>query len=222
MDDPAVEINLPALAVDHVVGRGDLRVHGRGIGDELEGRAGLVDIADGVVAQQVGLGVAKLVGIEGGTDGEGENLAGVHILHDDGAVERLRFLHGVIERALGHELDVFVDGEHQVAAGLGVALAGAQNFAARVHGRVHRAGRAVEFAVEFFFKAAEAVVVDANVAQHLRGELVVGIEALKLLLEVNALHVEGLHGGGDLRRDAARDPGEVMAGVEACGDRVWW
>ncbi len=73
-------------------------------------------------------------------------------------------------------------------------------------------GAPCRLAVEFFFEAAEAVVVDAHVAQHLRGDLVVGIEALELFLEVDALHVEGFDGGGDLRRDAARDPGEVVAG----------
>ena len=75
--------------------------------------------------------------------------------------------------------------------------------------------------VEFFFQAAEPVVVNAHVAQHLRGDLVVGIEALKLFLEVDALHVEALDGGSDLRRDAARDPGKVVAGGEARGDLVF-
>ncbi len=65
--------------------------------------------------------------------------------------------------------------------------------AARIHGGVHFAGRAVQLLVEFLFEAAEAVVVHAHVAEHLRGDLVVGIEALKLLLEVDALHVEGAH-----------------------------
>ena len=66
--------------------------------------------------------MAKLVGIEGGADGERQNLARVHVLHHDRAVDGLRLLHGVIERALGHELDVLVDGEDKVAAGLGVVL----------------------------------------------------------------------------------------------------
>ena len=76
----------------------------------------------------------------------------------------------------------------------------------------------MQLAVEFFFQAAEPVVIDAHVAQHLRGELIVGVKALELLLEVDALHVEGFDGGGDLRRDAARDPGKVAAIVEARGD----
>ncbi len=77
-----------------------------------------------------------------------------------------------------------------------------------------RPGRPCRLAIEFFFQAAQAIVVDANVAQHLRGELIVGIEALELLLEVDALHVEGLDRGCNLRRHAPRDPGEVTACVE--------
>ena len=92
VNDAAGERDLAALAVDHVVGRGHVLVERRGVGDQLEGRAGLVDVADGVVAQQLGRGVAKVVGIEGGPDGERENLAGVHVLHHDGSVERLRLL----------------------------------------------------------------------------------------------------------------------------------
>ena len=77
------------------------------------------------------------------------------------------------------------------------------------------AGDAVQLRIEFLFEAAEAVVVDAHIAQHLRGDLVVGIEALELFLEVDALHVEGADAGGDLGGDAARDPGKVVAGGEA-------
>ncbi len=67
--------------------------------------------------------MAKIVGIESGANGERENLAGVHVLHDDGAVEGLGLLHRVVERALGQELDVLVDGEHQIAARLRLVLA---------------------------------------------------------------------------------------------------
>ena len=122
VDDLTGNGNLSAGAIDHVVGFGDARVHGCGIRDEFEGGPGLVDVADRVVAEHIGRGVANLVGIEGGTNGEGQNLPGMHILHDDRAVQRLRALHGVIERALRHELNVFVDGENQILPGLGVAL----------------------------------------------------------------------------------------------------
>ena len=94
--------------------------------------------------------MAKLVGIERGPDGERENLAGVHVLHHHRAVERLRLLHRVVERALGHELDVLVDGEHEVLARLGLVFARAQHLAARIHGGVHVAGHAVQTAASNF------------------------------------------------------------------------
>ena len=50
VNDAAGERDLAALAVDHVVRRGDVLVERRGIGDQLEDGAGLVDVADGVIA----------------------------------------------------------------------------------------------------------------------------------------------------------------------------
>ena len=88
----AGESDLAALAVDHVVGRDHVLIERRRVGDQLEGRARLVDIADRVVAQQRRRGVAKLVGIEGGPNGERQNLAGVHVLHHHRAVHRLGLL----------------------------------------------------------------------------------------------------------------------------------
>ena len=53
-----------------------------------------------------GRGVAEVVGVEGGADGERKNLAGMYVLHDDGAVVGVGLLHGVVECGLGHELNV--------------------------------------------------------------------------------------------------------------------
>ena len=133
---------------------------------------------------------------------------------------RLCLLHGVVESALGHKLNVLVDSEHEVAAGLRLALGGTKHLAPRIHGRIHQPRLPVQVAVEFFFKTAQPVVVDAHVAQHLRGDLAVGIKTLELLLEVNALHIEGLHIGSDLRRHAACNPGEVVPRVQARGNLV--
>ena len=148
-DAAARHLDLAALAVDHVVGVGDVLIERRGVGDQLEGRAGLVDIAHRVILQQRGSGAAKLVGIEGGANGERENLAGVHVLHDHGAVVGVGRLHVVVERALGHELDVFVDGELEILARLGLVRDGAEHAATRVHRGEHAAGHAVELRVEF-------------------------------------------------------------------------
>ena len=70
--------------------------------------------------------------------------------------------------------------------------------AASIHGGKHAARDAVKLPVEFTLQTAEAVIVDPDVAENLRGDLVVGIEALELVLEVNALHIEGAHLCGNL------------------------
>ena len=84
------------------------------IGNQLERRAGLVDVADRMILQQRRSGVPKLVRIERWPNCERENLAGMHVLHDDSAIVGVGLLHVVIESALGHELDVFVDRELQI------------------------------------------------------------------------------------------------------------
>jgi hypothetical protein len=80
----------------------------------------------------------------------------------------------------------------------------------------------MELRLVFQLQAAEAVVVGADVAEDLRGDLVVGIEALKLILEIDALEALGLDevadAGGNFRRDAAGDPGKAVAVGEAVGD----
>ena len=110
VNDAAGEGNLAALAVDHVVGSCDVLLQRRRIGDQLEDRARLVYVTDRVVAQQLRRGVAKVIGVERGADGQGQNLAGMHVLHYHSAVGRLSARHGVVQRLLGHELDVLVNG----------------------------------------------------------------------------------------------------------------
>ena len=96
--------------------------------DDLEGGAGCELRLDGLVQQRmvgvvddlvpVALGEAdgELVGIEGGARDHGEDLAGVRVHGDHGAV--LAF-HGLF----GGHLDVEVDGELEVLAGDGELLA---------------------------------------------------------------------------------------------------
>jgi hypothetical protein len=48
--------------------------------------------------------------------------------------------------------------------------------AARIQGRVHAARNAVQLRLELLLQAAQAIVVHAHIAQHLRGNLVVRIE----------------------------------------------
>ena len=65
-----------------------------------------------MIFEQTRGGMSKVVGIEGGAHGEGKNLTGLRILHDHGAVQGMGALQRGVERTLGHELDVFVDGQN--------------------------------------------------------------------------------------------------------------
>src|ERR1700733_426942 len=75
--------------------------------------------------------------------------------------------------------------------------------------------------IEFLFQAAEAVVVDTDVTDSLGSDVAVRIEALKFLLEINALQVQGANPRGNLRLDAASDPGKAVAVVQALGNFVF-
>ena len=71
--------------------------------------------------------------------------------------------------------------------GSGSLFGGAQDMAAGIHGGEHAARDAMQLRFEFLFETAQAGIVDAHITQHLRGDLVVGIEALEFFLKVNAL-----------------------------------
>ena len=134
----------------------------------------------------------------------------MHVLHHHRAVGRLGPLHGVVQRPLGQELDVLVDGQHQVLARLRLGLAGSQYLAPRIHGRVHAARSAVQLRLVFLLQAAQPVIVRAHIAQHLRRDLVVRIKALKLLLGVDSLDRKPLDARGNLGRDPPCHPRKGM------------
>ena len=94
--------------------------------------------------------------------------------------------------------------------------------AARIHGRIHAAGDAVQLRLELQLQAAQAVVVRAHIAQHLRGDLIVRVEALKLFLEVDAFDGLRLDQVFDarrrLRRNATGNPGKAMPRSEPRGN----
>jgi hypothetical protein len=112
----------------------------------------------------------------------------------------------VIERALSHELDVFVDGELEILAGLG-SCAMDPSTRRRASIAVNMRPASVEARIVFLLEAAEAIVVESHIAQHLCGDLVVGIEALKFLLEVDSLEIQSFDARGGFRGDATR-PGK--------------
>ena len=67
---------------------------------------------------------------------------------------------------------------------------------------------------------AESVVVCADIAQHLRGQAAVGVEALELLLQVDALQVQLAHPLRGIGVQLAGHPGKVARPVETRLDLV--
>ena len=85
MHDAAGYVDLSAAAIHHPVGRRHMLIKRRRVSHQLEGRSRLIYVADRVVAQQVVRGVAKIIGIEGRSNGQRQYLSGMRVLHHDGA-----------------------------------------------------------------------------------------------------------------------------------------
>ena len=82
--------------------------------------------------------------------------------------------------------------------------------AARVHGDHHAALHAVQLVLVLMLDAGQPGVFHAHVAEHLRRQPALGIEALQLLLKVDAAQVQRFHARGGLAIHLARDPGKIL------------
>ena len=134
----------------------------------------------------------------------------MRILDNDGAGNRLRVFDRLFEFAFDDVLDLLVDGQHQIVAGLGLLLDAREPFLAGIHGNLHAARLALKRIVVFALDAAQAFVIGADVAEHLGRELSLGIEALRFFLKVDALQVQGANSINDVRVGFSRDPAESL------------
>src|ERR1700722_213954 len=114
-----------------------------------------------------------------------------------------------IKSAFRHELNIFVDGELQILPGIRFSLLTSQYVTASIKGRQHAPGNAMQIAVVLALDSAQTVVIGADIAQNLGGELAVGVVAFEFFLEVDTLEIEGLHARDHRRIKLARDPGKV-------------
>ncbi len=211
----AIHGHRAALAIDNV-GRLHARsIERRGIGRQLEGRARLVDIAHRQVLQHARVHVLLVVRVEARRDRQRQDLPRVRILHHNRAVGRLHLGHLRVERLLRHVLDVGVDAQHQVLTRLRLVHLAAQRVTLGVHRRQHMPGSSVHVFVELQLQSAKPGVVRAHIAQHMRGQLVVRVKALELLLEVHALQVQLANPVRRRSIHAARHPRKAMRRVEA-------
>ena len=113
------------------------------------------------------------VGVEGGHVGHGQDLAGAGAHHHHRARLGLVLAHGPVQGLLGHVLEVLVDGEDQVGAGLG-RLQGAPSLgdgpSLRVPFEQDLARVPAEQPVVLLLDAGLAVAVDVDEAEHLGGD----------------------------------------------------
>ena len=111
---------------------------------------------------------AEVVGVHQRHVGHGVDLAGPRVLDDRRAAFGVIEAHRVGQHVVGLELDVVVDRETHVAAGLGLhRLDDAQRLAGGVVDDHLAAGRAGELLVVPVLHAGQAVVVGAGVADDL-------------------------------------------------------
>src|SRR5579862_402051 len=189
VDETAGNVHAAHRAIEEVVGFDGAVFHGRGHGDDFEGRAGFVGRGDGAIhAGVVGSG-GSFVGVEGGHVSHGEDFAGVGVLNNDGAGLGLSFVDGGGELFFGDVLNIFVDGESDADAGERGGFVAVDAAAAGVFGYEDVAGLAADLLVEGVFDAAEAAFVRIDVAEDVRSEGAAGINANGFFLDVDASKV---------------------------------
>ncbi len=216
MDLHAEHVNGAVLAIDVVFRRHHMLIDRRRVGNDLEHRARLVDIADGAVLQRLGRDVVKHIGIEGGPVRQRQNFAGARIFHHDGSRDRLGVLHALLEFVLGDVLDRLVDSQHQVLPGIGRPLHPAEPFAPGINRDQFLAGNAAQIVIELTFQPAQTFVVHADIAEHLRRQLALGIETFRFLAEINAAQIQLANAVAGFAVDLAFDDRRNSA-KPACG-----
>ena len=173
-----------------------------GRGDDLEGRARFVEVLDGAIAPRRFRRIREGVRIERRLVGHRQDLAGRGIQDDDRSAGGPVLDHARVQLALGDVLQVPVDGQLDRGAGGRRALDAAEDVPAAVGRDQDRAGLSANLRVVRRLDAAQPVAVDADVAERVRREALVGIEAAAFLDEPDAVELE--------RRDAPRRVGRNL------------
>src|SRR5215469_14585539 len=106
------------LTIEDFVGPGEMLVKRGRNGHQLECGTGFVDIADGMILEPLGGDFPGDVGIECGAVGQRQDFAGVRIFHDYRARLGAALLHRGFQFALGDVLDLLIDSQNDVLAGI--------------------------------------------------------------------------------------------------------
>ena len=157
--------------------------------------ARLVGVLDGGVAEGVGVRTGDVVGVEAGGAGHGEELTAAGVLDDDIAAVGVGLGDPLADGLLRRPLDVAVEGELYVGAGTGrmLAFAGGGDLPAAGLGVGDLAVLAREFLVQQGLDARAALAVGVDEPEDGGGQFAVGVDALGVLLAVDAgEYVRGL------------------------------
>ena len=208
----AVDDDGAHLAVKHLVGARDFFFQSSGDRHHFESRSGFINIAYGVVLQGLGSNFLTVIWIECGAIGERQDFAGMWILDDHRTGNGFGLLHAALEFAFGDGLDVFVDGQDEILAGIWLLLDTSKPALAGVDGDHQTSGLALQLRIELTLEAAQSLIVGANIAEDLGGQLALGIETLGLLLKVDSLKIQRPYALGHLRIRLARYPAKRLVG----------
>ena len=158
--------------------------------DELERRAGLVDVRHGRVPLVLGRHVREGVRVEPGRGRHRQHRPRVRIEDDRGRALRMPLEDGRAQHVLGLRLDRVVDRQEDVVpVALGHRVEDVDDTADRILDHRLAARAAGQRLVALEFHAGEAVVVDACEADQLRGDRPERVEAALLGIEAEPCQV---------------------------------
>ena len=211
----------PGLHVDQIGRPEHVLFERRRRRHDLEGRSRLVEILDRAVAPRLFADAPVGVRVEGRVVRHREDLARVRIHDDGGAAGGAVLFDAGAQLALGDELEVLIDGQLEGRAGGGRALDLAEDaLLPRVRLHEQLALPAAHLGVVRRLEAAETGVVETDVAEHVRGQLLVRIVAAALLEEPDPLQLELADPLLFVGRDLALEIRELAAAAQLLRHRL--
>ena len=121
---------------------------------------------------------------------------------------------------LSDVLEVLVDRQLDARSRSRRPLEAAEGMAPRVGVNQNRPGLAADLGVVRVLEPVQPGVVEADIAEQMRRQLLVGIETPALLDEADAVEIQRRDAAGLLGRNLAADVGKGATGAEAIGERL--
>ena len=218
-DDAAAHTNHPAAAIDALVLSRDAFLKRGRRGDELERRAGLIDIRDRAVSPMSFGIVAVTIGVEARKRRDSENLTRLRAHHDRDTALRVALTDGLLELRFRDVLQVLVDREKGRAARPRLGIDAARRApVARVRPDDAASRLTADFVFERIFDAAHPCIVEADISENVRGQAALRIVAPALVEKADARQVELTNAANHTWLRLALEPHEAPVTRKARGD----